>query len=219
MAILAPLLLLAGLGIRGLQANQQAALDEARRRSERGLDQAWPAVRTAWDDLGRSTPLLRLYPVPPVPAPQTEASRLYADALNSFRSPDRAVAELTRLEADYPEEFAPSGVPLAPLAEWNCLRLEHDPAGLVTRAMNLRTAAVRQHPSVLTSRLLTAAVELLRGRGVDPSPLASWQTEWDQDERTRVVWRQHVSENRLDGSVSLGKGPRRPSVVGAAERQ
>ncbi len=192
-AILIPLLLLAGLGIRGLQASQQAALDEARRQSERGLDQAWPAVREAWDNFRNGTRLLRLYPAPPVPVPPTAASRRYAEILASPPSPDRA-ADLSKLETDYPEALAPSGVPLVPLAEWSRLQLASDPAGLTARATTLRAAALRQHPSVLTPPLLTAAVELLHGRNIDGLPLESWQTEWDQDERARAAWRQHADE-------------------------
>lgn len=193
-AILAPLLLLAGLGIRGLQASRQAVLDDARRQAERGLDQAWPAIRAAWDDLLRSAPVVRLYPVPPVPVPPNEPSGLYARALASSTSHDDAMAALARLDATFPEALAPSGVPLAPLAEWHRLRLETDPTEWPARAVALRTAALRNHPSVLTPELLAATTALLHERGVDPGPLANWQTAWEQDERARSAWRQHAAE-------------------------
>lgn len=190
--IMAPLLLLAGLGIRGLQATRQAVLDEARRQTERGLDRAWPALGVAWDDLIRSGPVLRLYPSPPIPVPPNEADRLYARALEPSASHDEATAALARLEAVFPEALAPSGIPLVPLAEWNRLRLETEPTGLPPRAAALRAAALRDHPSVLTPALLEAATKLLHEHGADPGPLATWQTEWDRDEKARAAWRQHA---------------------------
>ena len=193
-AILAPLLLLAGLGIRGLQTSRQAVLDEARQRAKRGLDQAWPSIREAWEDLLRSNPVLRLYPAAPEPVPPNEASDLYARALDPAASHNDATAALARLAADYPDALAPSGVPLKPLVEWNHLRLETNSAEWPARAAALRTAALRDYPSVITPALLGAATTLLRERGVDPSPLAAWQTQWDQDERARSAWRLHTGE-------------------------
>ena len=93
-AILAPLLLLAGLGIRGLQASRQAALDEARLQAVHRLDQMLPSLHTFWDGIRRDAPVLRLYPSPPVPAAPGVAADLYTEALElPAASSVRAIAD------------------------------------------------------------------------------------------------------------------------------
>ena len=201
-AILAPLLLLAGIGIRGLQASRQAALDEARLQAAHGLDQALPSLRTLWDSVRQDAPALRLYPSLPVPTLEGEASKLYAGALDlPATSSAQAVADLTRLETDHPDALAPSGLPLLPLIEWTRLRLETAPAELPARAAALRVAALHIHPSILTPDLLAQAESLLQDRGVGSSSLTSWRQEWDEQERARTVWRQH------EGEVAAARSP------------
>ena len=208
--ILAPLLLLAGLGIHGLQASRQAALDEARLQAAHRLDQSLPLIHTLWDGIRRAPPVLRLYPSPPVPTAPNAAADLYAKALEQpAPSPAHAVDDLTRLESEYRDALAPSGVPLLPLAQWTRLRLETKPAEISILAAALRATALHTHPSVLTPNLLMSAEALLRERRVDPAPLAAWRQEWSEEEQARSVWRQHEAETATMGSslwLMDGKG-------------
>lgn len=208
--ILAPLLLLTGLGIRGLQASRQAALDEARLQAAHRLDQSLSSIHTLWDGIRRDAPVLRLYPSPPVPTAPNAAADLYAEALEQpAASSARAIADLTRLESDYRDALAPSGVPLLPLAQWTHLRLETRPSEMSVLTAALRRAALHTHPSVLTPDLLMSAEALLRERGVDPVPLDAWRQEWNEEEQARSVWRQHEADITAAGSplwLMDGKG-------------
>jgi len=197
LAILAPLLLLAVLGLRGLQASQQDALEEARRQAGRALDQALPSLLPHWALESSNAPDLILYPCPPIPAPPNRAQALYAEALNSSgTSPAKAASDLATLETQYPDALSSSGIPLLPLAELLRLRLESDPAKLQARAADLVSAAVRTHPSMLTPNLLAAGASLLQARGAESSDLTPWQ--WREDEAARAAWRLHKEE--IDGA-------------------
>lgn len=198
-AVLAPLLLLGALGLRGLQVSRQAALADARQQAERALDQAWPPILSNWQGLRQSQLIVapKPYPATPAPAPANETQALYEHAL-SLTDPAQVDAELARPEFDGTDALAPSGVPLLPLVAWARLRLlekltfNKQILDDVTkgRAAALGSAAVRIAPSVLTPSLLAAGEALLRARGsVALESLAAWHRQWEREEEKRAVLR------------------------------
>lgn len=189
-AVLAPLLLLGALGLRGLQMSRQSALDDARRQAERILDQTTPSLRSAWEMIRlREIRELRLYPDPPTPAPPDPAQARYQEAIAAGDA-----KTLAQLEAQFPDALSPGGLPLVPLAEWTRLRVEPNRILLFDRANALVTAAVRTHPSVLTPRLLDAAFAFLKARDCLPEDPGRNIERWKDDESARVAWREHERE-------------------------
>lgn len=193
-AILAPLLLLAALGARGLQLSRQDALETARRQAERTLDEVEPTLLGDWRDARLNVfPELLIYPDPPLPAPPGEAQTRYADALADPASPGAADA-LARLEQQDPGALSPGGLPLVPLAELARLRLERDRTALPARAKALVDAAIITHPSVLTPRLLDEIDAIFLARELLPEPWMSHPARWKHDESARAAWRLHARE-------------------------
>ncbi len=198
-AVLAPLLLLGILGLRGLQVSRQAALADARQQAERALDQAWPPILSNWQGSRQNGQFRapKLYPLIPAPAPENETHALYEHAL-SLTDAAQADAELTRPEFDQTDALAPSGVPLLPLVAWTRLRLlekltwNDQIVDNVTKglAAGLGNTAVRIQPSVLTPSLLAAGEALLRARGgVALDSLEAWHRHWEREEEKRAVLR------------------------------
>lgn len=202
-AVLAPLLLLGVLGMRGLQVSRQAALADARQAAERALDQAWPPILASWRQRreNRQIQAPEPYPVAPNPAPASEAQALYDHAL-SATEPAQADAELEKLASDYPDALASSGVPLRPLVALARLRLLDKLTAYEQiivdatkgRAAALGYAAVRANPSMLTPELLASGEALLQARGgARLSILEDWRRKWLSDEDKRAVLRRHAA--------------------------
>jgi signal transduction histidine kinase len=195
-AILLPLILLAVLGLRGLEASRQGALEEASRQAERAFTQAAPALKE-WTANWIGGPTLDLYPIPPIPAPPSDAQALYAEALRlSGTSQAQAVADLAVLETKYPDALAPSGIPLLPLVELLWMRLAANPNAVLTHAAELSDAAVQTHPSMLTPDLIASGQSLLKERGIRDTTFSfssAWQ-RWNDNEAARAAFRQNRDE-------------------------
>ena len=193
--MLLPLLLLAGLGWRGIQVSREETLASARRQAERALEAMTPSMVSTWRGVREHALPLRVYPDPPTPTPPDAAPDAAAQAIYAHVStladtdPAGARAQLEQL-ASYPDALAPSGVPLLPLTCWLRVRLEPDPARLPARLSELMEAALNTHPSVLTPELLTTSLSTAAARGVDPKPWSDWLDRWKIDESLRAAWRQ-----------------------------
>ena len=203
-AVLLPLLLLAGLGWRGIQTSREDALRDARRGSMRSLPLAMSRLGPWWDAV-RAGPDLRLYPDPPVPAPPNEGQAIYARAATLAETdPAQAAVELNRLDKDFPDAPAASGVPLRPLAALLRLRLERGPGdALLARADDVMGDALSAHPSILTPALLAAVDTVLHTRGFGSTPTLMYETRWQTDEQARAVWHRHAAEIAMTTASSL----------------
>lgn len=190
-----PLLLLAGLGVRGLQMSRHAAREGARREAERVVRNTSQLFDSALDAL-RTTPPPRLYPVLPSPSPPNEAQELYNQALDA--APEQAQSLLELIASRHADEFMESGLPLLPLVQWRLLQIATGEVALAQRAEDLARAAVETHPSLLTPELLDRAEAFLREHGAGGSALRVWRDRWQEGERVRRAFR--INETFLNSA-------------------
>ncbi len=189
MFIFLPLLLLAALGVYGVQASRRAALERLRAQLEAGLDEV---LAPALDDLGQSLANgAKPYPLAPIPAAPDDAQRLYAEAL--AMPPADAEALLARLAGEHRDALSESGIPLLPLIEFARLRATTDgDAGKQLSALG--DAAVFLQPSVLTPRLLAGAEALLQERGIELDQAFVYREKWERDEKVRAPLRRYEEQ-------------------------
>jgi hypothetical protein len=193
--VLAPLLLLAVLGWRGLQASRASTLATARAESERLLEwlrQDWQQVLSA---LPEEWPLPEMYADPPAPAAHEEAQDLFTQAMEA--PPDKAAEMLQRLSEGHRNARASTGVPLLPLVLWAQLQRVTSPPETDEIAGRLVQAAVGSHPSVLTNELLERAEPILQERGASTGLVAQARERWARDENVRTLLRRHAAAPRV----------------------
>lgn len=205
--VILPLLLLAGIGVRGLQMSRHAAWEGAREEAERAVRRATQLIDPATTAL-RGVPPPRLYPVVPPPAPPSHAQEIYEQALHADSA--SALPLLEQIAERHPDDFTASGLPLLPLVEWRRLQLAVGAAALTRQAELLAHAAVETHPSVLTPELLKRAELLLRQQGAEASGIQPWRKRWEEDERARTAFRQNeaaLTPARASSWVQATDGP------------
>lgn len=200
MLMFIPLLLLAGLGFKGLQVSRHAARETAEREIQRTVLRASEGVETALAT-ARSVPGPRLYPLPPLPSPASPALELYQQALDAD-SEDASFALLARAADVDPDALTESGISLLPLIEWRRLQITADRSEWIERAENLARSAVETHPSVLTPEWLTHAELFLRERGLETNLLEPWRKRWAAEEQVRMALRDNASILATTGSPS-----------------
>jgi two-component system phosphate regulon sensor histidine kinase PhoR len=189
--VLAPLLLLAALGVRGLMLSKRAVLEGARAACERNVADLIERFAGASRELADECGAPILYPEAPPPAPANEAQELFRSAFDLSR--DEAAQRWSVLENEHRDAVAESGVPLLPLVAWRQLQDASTPAESRLFADKLARAAVEMHPSALTPELLAQAARLLVERGADTKPLSRWQTRWQHEEEARAVLRANAA--------------------------
>jgi hypothetical protein len=117
--VLAPLTLLALLGVHWLWESSQAVLSKTQSDTGRGLAQELSLFESGLRELRATATAPKSFLSPPQPAEPNEAQRLYARALDELATkPEAAIALLGQIESLYPDALAASGVPLLPLAKW-----------------------------------------------------------------------------------------------------
>ena len=205
---LAPLLLLTGIGLRGLMLMRQAARDDAVLQIERAMAQARPEISAKIATLRASACTVVLYPETPIPPADSPAQAQF----DAARALPRAEAQLAldRLGKEKPESLAASGLPLLPLIRWEQLRLETDPTALSGRAVALQEIAIATHPSIISPQLLERAKTLLQQRIGEAGPLAHWPDQWIAYENARIAFEENkallaASSTPLWISSSTGK--------------
>ena len=211
--MLAPLLLLAGLGVRGLQVSRSTAREQARVEAGRRLDLIFPAILTDWRELRQGAIQPKMYEVPPQPAPPSEAQRLYEQAC--ALPAGQAAPLFARIAEEYPDARAASGVPLLPLIAWARLRETDESGSWAADAERAARAAVETAPSILTPEILAGIAGLLDGRGLEDSITPPWRRRWESDERAREVVR---ARERLLASATAPLWLETPSGSWWAER-
>lgn len=205
---MAPLLLLAAIGVRGLQMSQQAAREAAEAQAKPMLVAARPAMDGMLERLRAAHVEVRLYPAVPVPPGErwvasTDMMR-GGSAMERWRRlvampPDEARAGLLSLARDKPDELTESGLPLLPLIQWQLLHSETGAAALDKRAQSVARAALVTHPSILAPEFLQRIPEHLAGRGANADGWQSeWKWRWQELEKKRALLLEHpaVSGNR-----------------------
>jgi signal transduction histidine kinase len=172
--VFAPLLILAALGIWGLRESRVAA----KRHAVQAIEATVPII----EQLARDEEAgVRVEPVPfnsfaepwPVPRGAGEGAMLYEQALAA--EPGEADRLLDEIDLGHENETTASGLPLLPLAHWTRLQLAQTVPDSERAAERLAVAAVRTHPSALSSELLLRAETLLADRGGDTTSLAAWR--------------------------------------------
>jgi signal transduction histidine kinase len=202
-----PLILLAAIGLRGVQATKRAAEAAARAEVTRAIGEVLTQLEEGMATLRKTALEPREYPLIPLPEGPNEAQALYAKALSAPAG--EAAALLARIEKDYPEARAASGIPLLPMVKWTELRAASDPVAIKEQAEALGRAAVETQPSVLTPELLAHTADLLREKGLATTLLDPWLERWDEEEKARKVgafaWHMYGS----DSSPSISFKPER----------
>jgi signal transduction histidine kinase len=194
LAILAPLVLLAILGVRGLETSRARAYDEAREQAASALKQFQPDLAVFVSDLQKRSVStgerthIELYPIPPAPSLPNVSQMLYKEALQiSGTDPKAALAKIARLRQLDESALTPSGLPLFPFAFLLRLRLEPS----FDNAMAAGEQAVRWHPSMVTPELLHEAGAILKQHNGDEKHLQlfnQWFSEWsDRENRTAIL--------------------------------
>jgi signal transduction histidine kinase len=182
-----PLILLAAIGLRGVQATKRAAEAAARAEVTRAIGEVLTQLEEGMATLRKTAFEPREYPLIPIPESPNEAQALYAKALSAPAA--EAATLFARIEKDYPESRSASGIPLLPMVKWTELRAASDPAAIKEQAEALALAAVETQPSVLTPELLEHTADLLREKGLATTLLYPWLQRWDEEEQARAMLR------------------------------
>ncbi|MGV3531701.1 MAG: sensor histidine kinase [Chthoniobacteraceae bacterium] len=205
--VFVPLLLLAALGIQGLQMSKHAAREAAERDTARAVRRAGELMEQGIADV-REAPTPVVYPLPPVPAFPSPALELYEQA-RAAASVEESRRLLDQAQQADPYALSASGLPLASLIEWE--RLQKVPEeDLPTQIEAFAQTIVATHPSILTPEWLQRAASLLGEKGHDAQLLDAWQARWRTEEQVRVVLRKNaVVLDRASAPVWIqGEGQR-----------
>jgi two-component system phosphate regulon sensor histidine kinase PhoR len=181
LAVLVPLLVLAGLALLGIRAQTQAAWSAAREEAK-GIAAltAEPLAR----ELTALVALMPLFPDPPSPGPAAIANDpLFGDD----------TAALVKLRDDPAAGLSPAGLPRRVLAALRLLELE--PNALPPK--DLVQLVTRDAPSILTTTVLARLAE------THPDIGQPALKHWQQGEQALASWRQGGS----DGWQSSAAGP------------
>jgi signal transduction histidine kinase len=181
--VLAPLLLMTALGIRGISVSRRDTLETARAEAGRAADYAARQFEEKLPGLRAQARPLRLYPLVPQPTEGSDAANLYAQATGA--PPSDAEKIFLTILTEHPDALNSTGLPCAPLIAWSRLKTCEDPAQFGLRLEALARFAVDTHPSILTPELLSRAEDLAGQRGAETACLVQWRQRWDEDEIIR----------------------------------
>jgi signal transduction histidine kinase len=182
--VLVALVLLAVLGVRGIQRSRESAIENARAMARVAVEQASESFLQDWEQLRESA--RKVWELAMVPMPPGQVGEAEAAYLRSLKmQPKEADAALAKIQAEHPDAMTSSGLPLAPFIAWERLQRPENEADIPGRAETLARTAVEEKPSLVSGRLLEAAANWLKERGVAAEPLRIWQKRWREDEAIR----------------------------------
>ena len=187
--ILAPVLVLTGLGLYSLKQDRLLAEAQARERAQELAEQFAneiiavlqnePPKETLRFELDAKGELLFPPPIPrvPVPGQPSEATEFYKKGLTAMQEgrEQDAVAAFETVARDFPDAVGETGLPLKPLALLKCLELTEPKARVGTIEDSLGSNAVHR-PTLLTPQIL----QRLSG--------SKWRGEWERHEKTRAIY-------------------------------
>ncbi len=188
---LLPILLLAGIGLRGLQSERLAVLEAARLRTKELCERIAQDFEAAYKTILEQphTEVTKdhwdafLYPPAPKPPEDLAPSIAYEAAGDDEE-------KLRALLVEYPLGRLASGLPLAPFVHY---RLALGNPMAPQRVAAFVQSAVQDAPSVITPRLL----DVLEKHG---AVLSDARAIWEREERARsVLWR--YDENIFSKSI------------------
>ncbi len=206
LAALGPILLLAVIGVLGLQALKRSAFENARTETSRKLAAILNDLDAGLAALRQSSVAPTLYPAPPAPAEPNEAQKLFDEAADA--PADQAAVLYARIETDFPNALAASGVPLLPLVKWAELSRQPPGAELHKAAEACLHAAVESHPSMVTPVLLERISSLVADDPAGSKLLEKWCDRWHTDESARTALRKaEAQSNSLPRWVEAPNGP------------
>jgi signal transduction histidine kinase len=187
-------LLLAVMGIRGIQRGRESTLEYARTLADRAVEHAAQQFHDAIAiRLAEARPV-QLYPLVPRPAESTEMEALYQSAVAG--PAEEAETTFAMILKDHPETVTAAGLPLRALIEWTRLqRCGDDVAQCASQAEALARAVVDESPSLISGKLIEAATSHLQEKGPGLDPLLPWRKRWEEDEQIRSALRQGFDGN------------------------
>jgi signal transduction histidine kinase len=179
------LLLLAVLGVRGIQKGRESTLESARAAAAGAVERSARIFQERIASIRAAAPRLRLYPLVPQPTESADATELYARAIAG--PPEDVEQKFAMILRDHPDAVTAAGVPLRPLIAWIRLQRCEDPTECTVRAGALARIAVDEFPSLISGKLLEGAIKLLAERNVASDSLTVWRERWERDEQIRQV--------------------------------
>lgn len=198
--IVAPVLVLAGLGLFSLKQDRLLAEAQARERAQELAESLANDIIAVLQNAPSDTLRLELDPAgklifpPPVTVPNPSepdagAAKYRAGILAMKEGRDQEALEgFEAVARDYPEAMGETGLPLQPLAQLKWLELAKNVPGLRSRIAaaeeSLGSNAVLR-PSVLTPQIL----QRLSG--------AKWRQEWERHETVRAIYESARLELRV----------------------
>jgi signal transduction histidine kinase len=189
-----PLLLLAVLGIRGIQRGRESTLEKARAAADRAVENAAQRFQEVIAVRLTEARPVKLYAFVPQPAESTEIEALYHRAVAG--PAEEAETTFAMILKDHPEAVTAAGLPLRALIQWTRLqRCGDDATRCALQAEVLARVAVDESPSLISGKLIEATTTLLQERGANADSLRPWRERWEEDEQIRRALRRASDGN------------------------